>query len=77
MLDLRLPIGYFFLINAGLLIGDGLANPHQVTLSGQMFNLDIVWGAVMGVFGLSMAGFAWRAKLKAKKSAAETAGEKS
>jgi hypothetical protein len=56
MLDLRFPIGYFFLINAALLIGDGLAQPHPVALSGHMFNLDIVWGGIMGIFGGIMVG---------------------
>ena len=68
MLDLRLPIGYFFIINSVLLIGTGLAQPHDVIVAGQMFNLDVVWGTVMGIFGLLMAGFALRAKAAAKKT---------
>jgi hypothetical protein len=64
MLDLRFPIGYFFLIIAALLIGDGLAQPSPVALSGHVFNLDIVWGAVMGVFGAIMVGLGIREKRK-------------
>jgi hypothetical protein len=69
MLDLRLPIGYFFLINSALLILDGLlqGGAHNVTLSGYSFNLDVVWGVVMFVFGALMAGFALKAR-KAGKS---------
>jgi hypothetical protein len=69
MLDLRLPIGYFFLINAALLILDGVLQhgASNVTLAGYSFNLNIVWGLVMFVFGACMAGFAWKAR-KAGKS---------
>ena len=66
MLDLRLPIGYFFLLNALLLIFDGLAQPHVVALSGHVFNLDIVWGCVMAVFGASMLALAFAERRKGK-----------
>jgi hypothetical protein len=59
MLDLRLPIGWFFIINAVLLIGVGLTQPHPVAFAGQMINLNLIWGAVMGAFGLFMAGLSY------------------
>lgn len=58
MLDLRKPIAYFFLINALILIGYGLASPHSVPLGDKLINLDAVWGGVMGVFGALMFGLA-------------------
>jgi hypothetical protein len=64
MLDLRLPIGYFFMINGGLLILDGLASPHAVSVAGQMFNLDLVWGTFMALFGVMMTALAWLDKKK-------------
>lgn len=54
MLDLRLPIGYFFLINAVLLIGFGLLQPSTVPLGQEQINLNLIWGCVMCAFGLFM-----------------------
>lgn len=75
MLDLRLPIGYFFLINAALLIFDGALQhgEYNVVLAGQHFNLDIVWGLVMAVFGALMTGFAWKSRLAQKKDGRDDA----
>lgn len=59
MLDLRLPIGWFFLINASLLIGVGIFQPSTVPLGKDMINLNLIWGCVMAAFGLMMAGLGY------------------
>jgi hypothetical protein len=62
LFDVRLPIGFLFLA-IGLLVGGyGLSTP---ILSAGV-NIDLVWGAVMAVFGavmLLLAVLAKRARL--------------
>lgn len=54
-LDLRKPIGFFFLLLGIILVGQGL-----LTLGADMYakslgiNINLVWGAVLIVFGLLM-----------------------
>lgn len=62
MLDLRLPIGLYFVINSVILVAVGLFQPHPVPVGAQMFNLDLIWGLVMGVFGLFMLGLSYMEK---------------
>lgn len=54
MFDLRVIIGWFFLLNALTLVGTGLLQPVATTVGTQSVNLNLCWGAVMGVFGLLM-----------------------
>lgn len=54
MLDLRLPIGIYFLINSAVLIATGIMQPHDSQLGTQQINLNLIWGIVMGVFGAFM-----------------------
>ncbi|MES2658971.1 MAG: hypothetical protein V4689_10155 [Verrucomicrobiota bacterium] len=62
-MDLRLPIGYVFTIYGVILVVYGL-----ITRGAEMYakslgiNVNIIWGAVMLVFGLVMLYFAKRAK---------------
>lgn len=56
MLDLRQPIGAYFLINAGILIVGGILAPHDSKIGNNVLNLNLVWGIVMGVFGAFMLG---------------------
>jgi hypothetical protein len=74
MLDLRLPIGYFFLINSLLLIVSGLIQPQMTTCSAGTFNLNVTWGAVFGLFGMVMAALGWSERLANKASATSGAG---
>jgi hypothetical protein len=67
MMDLRLPIGWFFLINSALLIGVGCFDAHPVPFQGQNINLDLIWGVVMAAFGLFMAGLGYADKMKKDK----------
>lgn len=46
-LDLRLPIGLLFTILGAILVIDGLAVGAQVL----GFNVNLLWGAVMVLFG--------------------------
>jgi hypothetical protein len=71
MLDLRLPIGWFFIINAALLIGVGLVQPHAVPFLGQQVNLNLIWGGVMGSFGLLMSGLSYSERLLKQNKAIE------
>lgn len=57
MLDLRKPIAYFFVINALILVGYGIAQPSTVRLGQEAVNLNLVWGGVMGLFAIVM--LAW------------------
>jgi hypothetical protein len=64
MLDLRKPIAYYFIINAVVLVGYGLYKPGNVQIGQNILNLDLVWGGVMGAFGIGM--FLWSALEKKK-----------
>jgi hypothetical protein len=46
-LDLRLPIGLLFTILGAILVADGLVVGAQVL----GFNVNLLWGAVMVLFG--------------------------
>lgn len=59
MLDVRIPIGLLFAIVGTLLVGQGLLFPHisEVPYQGSIvkFNLNLIWGGLMGFFGIFMA----------------------
>ena len=56
MLDLRKPIGAYFLLNSVILIAAGLMTTQQSKIGDFTLNLDIVWGVVMAAFGALMLG---------------------
>lgn len=60
MLDLRLPIGWLFVIFGTLLTVYGFAVPVQTAVGAQQINLNLVWGSLMGVFGLCMCLLAYK-----------------
>lgn len=60
MLDLRLPIGWLFLIIGTILVGYGFVSPFPTNVGGIQVNLNLTWGALMGVFGLCMCLLAYR-----------------
>ncbi len=62
MLDLRLPIGAYFLLNAVILVITGVISPHQSQVGNQNINLDLVWGLVMGAFGIFMLALSFMEK---------------
>lgn len=68
MLDVRLPIGWLFLVLGVMLAAYGYANPPaESLLLGQVslpLNLDVPWGILMVLFGLAMVSLAQMDKLK-------------
>lgn len=65
--DVRLPIGLLFL-GIGVLVGGyGLiGDPAVLDAHSAGLNIDLVWGAVMGVFGLIMLALVALARGKPK-----------
>lgn len=68
MLDVRLPIGWLFLVLGVMLAAYGYANPPaESLLLGQVslpLNLDVPWGILMALFGLAMVSLAQMDKLR-------------
>jgi hypothetical protein len=57
MLDVRIPIAWLFSVFGLILAVYGVAQPQPVELTvGSSINLNLVWGILMGLFGLLMAG---------------------
>jgi len=55
-LDLRKPIGYFFLLLGVILVSQGLLTFSNTAMYVRSLgiNINLVWGAVLIVFGLAM-----------------------
>jgi hypothetical protein len=66
MLDLRIPIGLYFVINSVLLIVAGSCNGSlsMVNYGKQALNLNLCWAVVLGVFGLFMIALSYMEKKK-------------
>jgi len=64
MLDLRMPIGAFFLILGTLVCCLGYWAPVTTQLGERGINLNITWGAVMGIFGVVMTMLAIKTPLE-------------
>lgn len=64
MLDLRTPIGIFFLINSVILVAAGAIQPQEIQVGSESINLDVIWGVVMGVFGAFMLSLRLMTKSK-------------
>ncbi len=62
MLDLRLPIGWLFIIIGTIITVYGFAVPVQTVISESSINLNITWGALMGLFGLCMCLIAFNGR---------------
>jgi len=58
MLDVRTPIGAMFLAMGLMLALYGLTTPAEMYEVSLGYNLNLYWGAAMGLFGLGM--FAWQ-----------------
>ena len=64
--DLRLPIGILFSVYGVLLIGFGALGTDKTIYDRSLgININLVWGAVMLVFGLAMLWLAWRGRRRA------------
>jgi hypothetical protein len=66
MLDLRLPVGIFFLIIGAILTISGLV--HPVMSAGPAVNLNLDWGIILLIFGALMAGFGAAAQRRGQTS---------
>lgn len=69
MLDVRVPIGWLFTVYGVLLVGWGFFRPEMTTIEGQniTFNLNLIWGTLMGIFGIMMPSLAALEKKKKEK----------
>ena len=60
-LDLRKPIGIFFLVLGIILAGQGLITKgSEIYAKSLGININLIWGVVLLVFGGSMLFGAWR-----------------
>jgi hypothetical protein len=67
-LDIRVPIGGLFTV-LGLLVGGyGIATRGDAALYERSLsvNINLLWGAVMIVFGLAMLALGWRRSRRAE-----------
>lgn len=55
-IDVRLPLGALFLVLGLLLAGYGITADKAVFAVSLGVNIDLIWGAVMAVFGAAMLG---------------------
>jgi hypothetical protein len=65
-LDIRLPIGSMFTIFGALMTIFGLLSDKSVYSRSLGINVNLWWGLVMLVFGLTMLALAWRAHKREK-----------
>ncbi|MNY01749.1 hypothetical protein D3C86_1342930 [compost metagenome] len=54
MLDIRMPIGWMFVILGGMLAVYGLTSDPSLYRISLGYNLNLLWGGVMTLFGLGM-----------------------
>jgi len=60
-LDIRYPIGMMFTLIGLLLAATGFFSPEKLSLG---ININLIWGAILFLFGALMWGSAVRAKGK-------------
>jgi hypothetical protein len=56
--DIRLPVGLLFLIVGALLVAVGLNSDPALYARSLGENINLIWGSVMGLFGLVMLALA-------------------
>ena len=66
MMDLRLPIGIFFVLVGIIMTAYGVVSPHDIPNITEKVNINLYWGIVLLVFGIPMTIFGWIAEQKAK-----------
>jgi hypothetical protein len=72
--DLRVPLGWLFLIVGGLLVVSGLKAPATSDGVSLGINIDLIWGTVLLTFAIICLWFARRARRRT--AAAPAAGKK-
>ena len=60
--DLRFPLGTLFTLYGLILVATGLFGGPSLPAQSLGININLWWGLVMLLFGLSMLLLAWRAK---------------
>ena len=60
-LDIRLPMGLLFTILGALLVVYGFVSDPAIYERSLGYNVNLIWGSVMTVFGLGMWYFGQRA----------------
>ena len=60
--DIRLPIGLMFSVLGLLLLAFGLISDPDLYRRSLGINVNLIWGAVLAVFGASMLWFSHRAQ---------------
>ncbi len=64
-LDIRMPMGIMFAVFGVILVGWGLVTAHDPMYQRSLgYNINLVWGGVLLLFGLVMIAFARRAMKK-------------
>jgi hypothetical protein len=53
-MDIRLPIGFLFSILGCILVVYGLVGDHSIYRQSLGININLIWGAVLLLFGLGM-----------------------
>jgi hypothetical protein len=71
--DLRVPLGWLFLILGGLLIVNGLEAPATSDGVSLGINIDLIWGAVLLVFATVCLWFARKYARNRRSGKASTA----
>jgi protein-S-isoprenylcysteine O-methyltransferase Ste14 len=66
-LDIRTPIGVMFAIIGVILAVFGLLSPRAIYARSLDYNVNLIWGCVLLLFGLVMLLLAHRAKRRATK----------
>lgn len=66
--DIRLPIGSMFGILGLLLLGYGLLSGPEIYERSLGINVNVLWGAVLVVFGGIMLGLVWLAGRGARRA---------
>lgn len=61
-LDIRLPIGSFFVLLGALLAGYGLLGNPAIYQRSLGLDVNLWWGLALLAFGLAMLALAWRAR---------------
>jgi hypothetical protein len=60
--DLRLPLGFLFSVFGVLLVGEGVLGDPAARARSLGLNVNLGWGAVVLLFGISMLFLAIRAR---------------
>jgi multisubunit Na+/H+ antiporter MnhG subunit len=65
--DLRMPIGLLFSFYGAVLAIFGLCSDKELYQRSLNININLVWGAVLLIFGVAMLALAWRARANDRK----------